>query len=116
MGGFVLHPAAFRDINEIWEFIAADNLDAADRILDELRESLEKLVDFSEMGFRRAELTPKPLRFFPVRDFLIAYAPEEKPLLVWCPENSFAKLASLSFATSIQSPLLPLSVIYGTAH
>jgi plasmid stabilization system protein ParE len=82
MSGFVLHPAAFRDINEIWEFIAADNLDAADRILDELRASFEKLVDFPEMGFRREELTSKPLRFFPVRDFLVAYAPSEKPLLV----------------------------------
>jgi len=82
MSGFVLHPAAFRDINEIWEFIAADNLDAADRVVDELRESIKKLVDFPEMGFRREELTSKPLRFFPVRDFLIAYAPEEKPLLV----------------------------------
>jgi plasmid stabilization system protein ParE len=82
MSGFVLHPAAFRDINEIWEFIAADNLDAADRVLDELRESIKKLVDFPEMGFRREELTSKPLRFFPVRDFLISYAPEEKPLLV----------------------------------
>jgi toxin ParE1/3/4 len=82
MSGFVLHPAAFRDINEIWEFIAAENLDAADRVLEELRESIEKLVDFPAMGFRREELTSKPLRFFPVRDFLIAYAPQEKPLLV----------------------------------
>ena len=32
MSGLVLHPAAFHEINEIWEFIAADNLDAADRI------------------------------------------------------------------------------------
>lgn len=82
MSGFVLHPAAFRDINEIWEFIAADNLDAADRILDELRASIDKLVDFPEMGFQREELTSKPLRFFPVRDFLIAYAPDVNPLLV----------------------------------
>ena len=69
-------------MSEIWEFIAADNLDAADRVVDELRESIKKLVDFPEMGFRREELTSKPLRFFPVRDLLIAYAPEEKPVLV----------------------------------
>jgi hypothetical protein len=34
MSGFVVHPAVFLEINEIWEFIAAENLDAADRILD----------------------------------------------------------------------------------
>ena len=82
MSGFVLHPAALRDIQEIWEFIAADNLDAADRVLNELQESIGKLVDFPEMGFRREELASKPLRFFPIRDFLICYAPREKPLLV----------------------------------
>ncbi|HET7107851.1 MAG TPA: type II toxin-antitoxin system RelE/ParE family toxin [Candidatus Acidoferrum sp.] len=82
MSGSVLHPAAFRDLNEIWEFIAADNLDEAARILDELHEAMKKLVDFPEMGFCRDELTSKPLRFFPVRDFLIAYAPDEIPLLV----------------------------------
>src|SRR5229473_2339404 len=32
MKEFVLHPEAYRDIQEIWEYIAADNLTAADRI------------------------------------------------------------------------------------
>jgi len=82
MSGFVLHPAALQDINEIWEFIATENLEAADRVVAELRQAIELLVEFPEMGFRREELTSKPLRFHPVRDLLIAYAPEEKPLLV----------------------------------
>ncbi len=33
MSGFVLHPDALTDLDEIWEFIAADSLDAADRVL-----------------------------------------------------------------------------------
>jgi plasmid stabilization system protein ParE len=36
MPGFALHPAAYTDLDEIWEYIAADNLDAADRILEEI--------------------------------------------------------------------------------
>jgi plasmid stabilization system protein ParE len=36
MSKFVLHPEAYGDLNEIWEYIAADNLEAADRVLDEL--------------------------------------------------------------------------------
>jgi plasmid stabilization system protein ParE len=30
VSGFVPHPEALADLEEIWEFIAADNADAAD--------------------------------------------------------------------------------------
>jgi plasmid stabilization system protein ParE len=82
MSGFVLHPAAFTDLEEIWEFIAADSLDAADRVLEEIFEALHSLVPFPLVGHIRADLTARPLRFHPVRDFLIAYASDEKPLVV----------------------------------
>jgi plasmid stabilization system protein ParE len=36
MSGFVLHPDAFADLDEIWEFIAADNLSAADGVLEDI--------------------------------------------------------------------------------
>jgi plasmid stabilization system protein ParE len=39
MSGFVLHAAVRADLDEIWEFIAADSLDAADRVLAEVYES-----------------------------------------------------------------------------
>ena len=82
MSKFVLHPEAYADLNEIWEYIAADNLDAADRVLDELYESVTSLVRFPHQGHSRPELTSRPLRFHVVRDYVIAYAPDEKPLAV----------------------------------
>ena len=82
MSGFVLHPEAFRDIEEIWEFIAADNVSAADRVLEKIHEAIVALVNFPETGHFRNELASGKLRFRGVHDFLIAYAPEEKPLLV----------------------------------
>ena len=39
MSGSVLHPEALADLEEIWEFIAAENLEAAARVLDEIREN-----------------------------------------------------------------------------
>jgi len=30
MSGYAFHPDAFTDLNEIWEYIAEDNIDAAD--------------------------------------------------------------------------------------
>jgi len=82
MSGFVLHPEAFADLDEIWEFIASDNLTAADRVLDEIYETIRSLVTFPHMGHARPDLTSRPLRFHAVRSFLIAYAPDEKPLTV----------------------------------
>lgn len=82
MSGFALHPEALADLEEIWEFIAADNLDAADRVVEEIYEAIRALIPFPQQGHRRSELTTRPLRFQPVRDFLIAYAPDEKPLIV----------------------------------
>ena len=69
------HPEAEIDLDEVWEYIAADNLSAADQ-------SLEALVPFPQQGHRRTDLTNRPLRFTRVRDYLIAYAPDEQPLWV----------------------------------
>jgi plasmid stabilization system protein ParE len=82
MSAFALHPEAYSDLSEIWEFIAKDNVDAADRVLNEVYDAIRALVDFSQQGHRRTDLSSRPLRFIVVRDFLIAYAPDEEPLLV----------------------------------
>jgi toxin ParE1/3/4 len=82
MNRFVLHPDAYLDLSEIWEYIAADDVAAADRMLEEIYESVRSLVAFPEQGHRRHDLTSRPLRFQLVRDYLIAYAPDEEPLLV----------------------------------
>jgi plasmid stabilization system protein ParE len=49
--GFVLYPEAYTDLNEIWEYIAADNLAAADRVLDEIYQTLRSLVAFPLHSF-----------------------------------------------------------------
>ncbi len=82
MSGFVLHPSAILDLEEIWEFIAEDSPDAADRVIEEIYEAIRGLVLFPASGHTRADLTSRPLRFWTVRDFLVAYAGDEKPLVV----------------------------------
>jgi len=82
MIGFVLHPQAYTDLEEIWEYIAADSLDAADRVREEIYEAIQSLVPFPYIGHSRPDLTARPLRFQSVRDYVIAYAPDEKPLAV----------------------------------
>jgi toxin ParE1/3/4 len=80
--GFALHPLAARDTTEIWTYIADDSPQSARRVREELLAAIRGLVPFPDVGHKRPDLTSRPLRFTVVREYLIAYAPEEKPLWV----------------------------------
>jgi toxin ParE1/3/4 len=82
MSGYALHPEAFSDLDDIREHIAQDNPDAADRVITEIFEGIRALLAFPNQGHRRPTLTSRPLRFKLVREYVIAYAPERKPLWV----------------------------------
>jgi toxin ParE1/3/4 len=83
MTGYGLHPEALADLDEIWGFIAADSIDSADRVIAEILKEISELTVFPERGFVRPEITSRPLRFIAVYEYLIAYAPEERPLWVF---------------------------------
>ena len=76
-GSYQFHPEAELDLDEIWELISSQNLVAANRVIEDVEEALENLASFPNQGFRRTDLTTRPLRFILVRDFLITYAPDE---------------------------------------
>jgi plasmid stabilization system protein ParE len=76
------HPEAQGDLNELWERIAADNLVAADELIAEIEGTLETVAAFPQQGHKRTDLTSLPIRFIVVRNYLIAYACEEKPIFV----------------------------------
>ena len=82
MSAFVLHPEAYADLDEIWEYIADDNLDAADRVLEEIFRTIRVLVAFPHQGHKRPDLTSRPLLFHSIRDYVVAYTPDEKPLML----------------------------------
>jgi len=80
--GFRLHPLAARDITEIWEYIAEDSPLAARRVREEIHSRIRAVVPLPNQGHKRPDLTSRPLRFLLVREYPIAYTPEEKPLWV----------------------------------
>src|SRR5436190_15003027 len=83
MSGYAFHPDAFADLDEIWEYIAENNINAADRVLADIHSALTTLAGSPQIGHRRPDLTTRPLRFHVARDeCLIAYAPDQKPLWV----------------------------------
>ena len=82
MNDYIFHPEAMADLDEVWEYIAKGNLNAADAVLEQFREVISGLVKMPFQGHSRPDLTSRPLRFWRVHSYLIAYAPDEHPLLI----------------------------------
>ena len=80
MKRFRISPEAAANISEIWEFIAADNVAAAERVRQELHNAIHSLVDTPGKGHLREDLTDKAVRFWRVRSYLIVYRPDTDPL------------------------------------
>jgi toxin ParE1/3/4 len=76
------HPEARVDLDEIWDFIAEDSFDAADKVIAEILASIDVLVPFPNQGHERPDLTSRSLRSTVVQEYLIAYAPDQKPLWI----------------------------------
>jgi antitoxin ParD1/3/4/toxin ParE1/3/4 len=76
MSHFVISPAACLDLDEIWNYYAADlqNPDAADRIRDEIFAAFDKLARTPGIGHLRNDLAREPLLFWHVRSYLIVTA------------------------------------------
>jgi plasmid stabilization system protein ParE len=80
--GFELHPGAARDITEIRQFLAEDNPAAATCLRENILQAIRNLAAFPRQGHKRSDLTSRPTRFQTVNDYLIAYAPDEQPLVI----------------------------------
>jgi plasmid stabilization system protein ParE len=82
MKRYVLTPRAKRDINDIWDYIANDSIEAADRVIDALEWAMIKLAKRPGIGHWREELADKRHRFLLVYSYLIVYRYESKPLQI----------------------------------
>ena len=82
MRAYDFHQEAETDLSAIWDYIAEDSPDAADRTIDKIISTIEALVTFPNQGHRRPDLTSRPLRFINSGNYLIAYAPDKKPLWI----------------------------------
>lgn len=74
MSRFRISTQAAQDIENIWKYVAPNNLKAANKLFDTLRESFPKLAKFPQMGRERSDLAPL-LRSFPLKNYLIFYRP-----------------------------------------
>ena len=80
MNDFDLSPASRQDLLDLWEYIAQDDVNAADRVRDALFEAMSNLAAMPGTGHRRDDQTDEPLRFWSVHRYLIIYRPDTHPL------------------------------------
>jgi antitoxin ParD1/3/4/toxin ParE1/3/4 len=73
MSRFVLSADAELDLNEIWQFIAQDSLDAADLWMEKLFAAFETIAHAPGIGHKREDLTDLPVLFWPVGAYLVIY-------------------------------------------
>jgi plasmid stabilization system protein ParE len=73
---YVLSLDAEFDLDHIWEYIAADSIDAADRWITKLFDAFEALAQ-TPAGHHRDDLTSYPVLFWPVGAYVIVIARNE---------------------------------------
>jgi len=76
-----LSEQAEADLDELWAYIAANNPDAADRIVDAVLEGCQMHVRFPNIGQSRDDLR-QGLRCFVVSPYVVFYRPIEDTIEV----------------------------------
>ena len=79
MSGYVLSEDAELDLDSIWEYIALDKVDAADRWINKLFDAFEAIGCRPGIGHKRKDLTDYQVLFFPVGAYLIIYRATQMP-------------------------------------
>jgi len=74
MSHYRLTAGARRNLTEIWSYIAVDNFEAANQLIDTVFERFESLAQMPLSGRARSEVRPG-LRSTPVGNYVIFYRP-----------------------------------------
>ncbi len=73
MSGYLLGREAEQDLDNLWEYIADDSVEAADRVIAEFFDAFEVLARNPGMGHKREDLTKFPVLFWTVGNYLVIY-------------------------------------------
>ena len=82
MSAYLVSPEARADLVTLWRYYALEvgDVDLADRIQAELTQGFHKLAKTPGLGHFHSDLADEPLRFWAVRQYLIIYKSEVRPI------------------------------------
>src|SRR5678815_3183354 len=95
MSRYELTRSALADIDELWTYIAEDNIEAADRVSSAILDACALLAEQPLIGHTREDLTPRPVLFWSSGRYLIVYRPETEPLRIVAIFHGSRDIASL---------------------
>src|SRR5215210_5176717 len=76
MPALIVSPLAEEDLEGIWSFVAEHDVEAADRLIDEITGRFDHLLAYPEAGRARHDLLVN-LRSFPAKGHVIFYQPTD---------------------------------------
>jgi len=94
VNGVLFSQAARDDLIEIWDYIAKDNLDAADRVVAKIKKEISFLAKSPGIGHKRRDLTRKDVRFWNIYSYLVVYQ-ETSPMHIVRILHGFRDIADL---------------------
>jgi toxin ParE1/3/4 len=77
-----IQPQARLDVLEIWNHIASDSVDAANRVNERIDEAIRGLLEMPGKGHRRADVKNPVYRFWAVYSYVIAYRYDDDTLTI----------------------------------
>lgn len=95
MTSYVLSDSAANDIDDILDFIAADSVEAARHVFDDLDAAMQRLAEMPRIGHVRTEVAPNVVRFWVVHSYLIVYLADERPIRILRVISGFRDLVEL---------------------
>ena len=82
MALYEISAEAQNDLFAIWQHIAEDCVELADRIDGEFHDLFESLGRMPGQGHVRKDITRRPVLFFPLYSFIIIYQPSVTPIRI----------------------------------
>lgn len=80
MNAYVLSQDAEQDLDDLWDYVADESIDAADRLIGLIFDTFEEVARFPRMGHKREDLTKFPVLFWPVGNYLVIYRGIQSPI------------------------------------
>ena len=80
MKNYVFGTGASEDLYDIWDYIAKDSADAADRWLGKLFDAFDAIAARPGIGHKREDLIPYDVLLWPVGAYLIVYRTTSGPI------------------------------------